>query len=156
MAALATRWRSTGLGLAAARAHPVPAETPPPPTAGQMKKMIKSTKFPAHFETKVDMKKVNLDVMLPWITEQVSEYLGFEDEVVIGYVESQLRETDGALDALKGVVSPRASGGRVEDAPRRCPSRPQEDAALTHWLPRGQHAPLYARLVGAARLGARE
>mmetsp|Transcript_24389 Transcript_24389/g.81087 ORF Transcript_24389/g.81087 Transcript_24389/m.81087 type:complete len:237 (-) Transcript_24389:28-738(-) len=62
----------------------------------KMKKMIKSTKFPAHFETKVDMKKVNLDVMLPWITEQVSEYLGFEDEVVIGYVESQLRETDGA------------------------------------------------------------
>ncbi|EOD09494.1 hypothetical protein EMIHUDRAFT_58282, partial [Emiliania huxleyi CCMP1516] len=60
----------------------------------KMKKMIKSTKFPAHFETKVDMKKVNLDVMLPWITEQVSEYLGFEDEVVIGYVESQLRETD--------------------------------------------------------------
>ena len=58
---------------------------PPPP--GQMKKLLKSTKFPEHFEIKVDMKKVNIDVMIPWITEQVSTYLGFEDEVVIGYIE---------------------------------------------------------------------
>lgn len=62
----------------------------------KMKKLMKTTKFPEHFDTKVDMKKVNIDVMLPWITEQVSGYLGFEDEVVIGYIESQLRETDGS------------------------------------------------------------
>jgi len=55
----------------------------------KMKKLLKTTKFPEHFDTKVDMKKVNIDVMLPWITEQVSNYLGFEDEVVIGYIEAR-------------------------------------------------------------------
>jgi len=57
--------------------------------SAQMKKLLKTTKFPEHFDTKVDMKKVNIDVMLPWITEQVSNYLGFEDEVVIGYIEAR-------------------------------------------------------------------
>ena len=28
--------------------------------------------------------------MLPWIHQEVTKYLGFEDEVVIGYIESQL------------------------------------------------------------------
>ena len=55
-----------------------------------MKKLMKTTKFPEHFDTKVDMKKVNIDVMLPWITEQVSGYQRFEDEVVIGYIEVRL------------------------------------------------------------------
>merc|ERR1719399_622413 len=56
----------------------------------QMKKLLKSTKFPPHFDTKVDMSKVKLEVMMPWITQQVTTYLGFEDEVVVGYIESQL------------------------------------------------------------------
>jgi serine/arginine repetitive matrix protein 1 len=41
------------------------------------------------------MKNVNMDVMRPWITEQVIELLGFEDEVVIefifGLLEQQVR-----------------------------------------------------------------
>lgn len=32
----------------------------------------------------VDMKKVNLDVIKPWISEQITKILGFEDDVVIG------------------------------------------------------------------------
>ena len=37
-----------------------------------MKKLLKSTKFPPHFDTKVDMGKVQMDVMMPWVTQQVS------------------------------------------------------------------------------------
>ena len=57
----------------------------------KMKKLLRTTPFPAHFNEKVDMKKVQLDAMLPWISQEVSKYLGFEDDVVVGYVETQLR-----------------------------------------------------------------
>ena len=57
----------------------------------KMKKLLRTTPFPAHFSEKVDMKKVQLDAMLPWISQEVSKYLGFEDDVVVGYVETQLR-----------------------------------------------------------------
>ena len=34
-----------------------------------------------------------MEAMRPWITQEVTKYLGFEDEVVIGYIESQLETT---------------------------------------------------------------
>lgn len=86
-----------------------------PRTLPQMKKLMKSTKFPEHFDTKVDMKKVNIDVMIPWITTQVSAYLGFEDEVVIGYIEVRhgLGDT-GRADA---------AGGACASIPTQCAAR---------------------------------
>ena len=55
------------------------------------KKLLKSTKFPEIFGEKVDMGKVQMEAMMPWITQEVTKYLGFDDEVVIGYIESQLQ-----------------------------------------------------------------
>ncbi|MCJ1451814.1 hypothetical protein MMC28_002154 [Mycoblastus sanguinarius] len=46
-------------------------------------KLLKSTKFPAEFNHKVDMKKVNVEVMKKWIAGKISEILGNEDDVVI-------------------------------------------------------------------------
>ena len=40
----------------------------------------------------VDMSKVNLDIIKPWINRKVTEMLGFEDDVVIGFVFNQLEE----------------------------------------------------------------
>jgi len=40
----------------------------------------------------VDMTKVNLDTIKPWVTRQITELLGFEDDVVIGYIFNQLEE----------------------------------------------------------------
>ena len=51
-----------------------------------------SRKFPVVYDTKVDMTKVNLDIMRPWITKRVTELLGFEDEVVIEMIVSMLEE----------------------------------------------------------------
>ncbi|KAI4190295.1 MAG: hypothetical protein LQ346_004948 [Caloplaca aetnensis] len=46
-------------------------------------KLLKQTKFPAEFSQKVDMKKVNVEVMKKWIAGKISEVLGNEDDVVI-------------------------------------------------------------------------
>ncbi|KAH7171191.1 PWI domain-containing protein [Dactylonectria macrodidyma] len=46
-------------------------------------RLLKSTKFPAEFSQKVDMQKVNLQVMKKWIASRISEILGNEDDVVI-------------------------------------------------------------------------
>ncbi len=40
----------------------------------------------------IDMRKVNLDILKPWITRRLNEILGIEDDVVIEYVFSQLEE----------------------------------------------------------------
>ncbi|KAI9698210.1 MAG: hypothetical protein M1836_004212 [Candelina mexicana] len=46
-------------------------------------KLLKQTKFPPEFNQKVDMKKVNVEVMKKWIAGKLSEILGSEDDVVI-------------------------------------------------------------------------
>ncbi|KAI8841005.1 PWI domain-containing protein, partial [Chytriomyces cf. hyalinus JEL632] len=60
--------------------------------ADKQKKLMKSIKFPASYSTKVDIKKVNLDVIKPWITKKVVELLGIEDEVLINYIFAMLEE----------------------------------------------------------------
>ncbi|KGO71292.1 Splicing factor PWI [Penicillium italicum] len=46
-------------------------------------KLIRRTKFPPEFNKKVDMTKVNIEVMKKWIASQISKILGNEDDVVI-------------------------------------------------------------------------
>ncbi|KAF9773772.1 hypothetical protein IL306_008359 [Fusarium sp. DS 682] len=49
-------------------------------------RLLKSTKFPLEFSQKVDMQKVNLQVMKKWIASKISDILGSEDDVVIELV----------------------------------------------------------------------
>uniref|UniRef100_A0A3B4A2B1 PWI domain-containing protein n=1 Tax=Periophthalmus magnuspinnatus TaxID=409849 RepID=A0A3B4A2B1_9GOBI len=56
------------------------------------KKLLKQLKFAECLDKKVDMTKVNLEVIKPWITHQVTEILGFEDDVVIEFIFNQLEE----------------------------------------------------------------
>ncbi|KAK4181274.1 PWI domain-containing protein [Triangularia setosa] len=49
-------------------------------------KLLKSTKFPPEFNQKVDMTKVNLQVMKKWIAGRITEILSNEDDVVIELV----------------------------------------------------------------------
>ncbi|CAN1231408.1 Serine/arginine repetitive matrix protein 1 [Linum grandiflorum] len=57
-------------------------------------KLMKSQKFPPELEHLVDMTKVKMDVVKPWIATRVTEFLGFEDEVLINFIY-------GLLDAQK-------------------------------------------------------
>ncbi|VDO99168.1 unnamed protein product [Soboliphyme baturini] len=58
----------------------------------KQKKLLKTLKFPENVSQKVDLKKVNLDLLKPWITLRVNEILGVEDDVVIEFIFSQLEE----------------------------------------------------------------
>ncbi|XP_019454089.1 PREDICTED: serine/arginine repetitive matrix protein 1-like isoform X1 [Lupinus angustifolius] len=60
-------------------------------------KLMKSQKFPPELEHLVDMTKVNMEVMKPWITRRVTEFLGFEDEVLINFIHGLLdkKEVNG-------------------------------------------------------------
>ena len=51
-----------------------------------MKKLMKTMKFAPNLDKKVDMEKVNLDTVKPWVTSKVTDMLGFEDDVVIEFV----------------------------------------------------------------------
>ncbi|EPX70910.1 splicing coactivator SRRM1 [Schizosaccharomyces octosporus yFS286] len=66
------------------------------------KKLMRNTKFPPSFGTKVDMKQVNIEVLKPWIANRLIELIGFEDEVVIDFVYSMLEE---AVEASKNTDS---------------------------------------------------
>lgn len=57
------------------------------------RKLLLSTKFPAEFSQKVDIQKVNVEVIRPWISDEVQRMLGFEDEVVIELVSSMLQDS---------------------------------------------------------------
>ena len=66
-----------------------------PRFAEKQKKLLASTRFPACFKERVDMRKVALDVVKPWIAARVTEYMGFDDEVLSAYVASLLDQQNG-------------------------------------------------------------
>ncbi|TFK73358.1 PWI domain-containing protein, partial [Pluteus cervinus] len=60
--------------------------------ADKEQKLLKTMKFPKEFDQKVDMRKVNLNVIRPWIAKKVVELVGFEDEVVVEYAMGLLED----------------------------------------------------------------
>jgi hypothetical protein len=82
-------------------------------------KLLKSMKFPPEFDkkvclsklttllsvlclilSKVDMRKVNLTVIRPWIAKKVVELVGFEDEVVVEYAMGLLEDQQQPVSAF--------------------------------------------------------
>ena len=68
--------------------------------ANKEAKLLKQMKFPAEYSIKVNLTKVNWDVMRPWIAQRVTELLGVEDDVLIGYIFGQL-ENQKTVDPRK-------------------------------------------------------
>ncbi|KAI6182419.1 Serine arginine repetitive matrix protein [Aphelenchoides bicaudatus] len=56
------------------------------------KKLLKQMKFENSLETKIDVKRVNIEVIKPWIAAKINALLGMEDDVVTEYVFTQLEE----------------------------------------------------------------
>lgn len=48
----------------------------------------------------VDMRKVNLTVIRPWVTKKVIELVGFEDEVVVEYAMGLLEDESSPVRTL--------------------------------------------------------
>ncbi|RLN38874.1 hypothetical protein C2845_PM01G10580 [Panicum miliaceum] len=57
-------------------------------------KLLKTQKFAPELDHLVDMSKVKMDVMKPWIAKRVTELLGFEDEVLINFIYGLLEEKE--------------------------------------------------------------
>ncbi len=64
---------------------------------------IKETKFPTHFADRVDLRKVNISVLRPWIAKRLIELMRVEDDVVVEYVYSMLEDRDKPV-SLSGRV----------------------------------------------------
>lgn len=56
------------------------------------KKLMKQMKFADILSKKVDMSKVKLDVLRPWISSKITQLLKLEDDVIEEYVVNQLEE----------------------------------------------------------------
>jgi len=69
------------------------------------KKLLKSMKFEEGLSRKIDMTKIKLDVLKPWITKRVYELLKMEDDVVVEFIFNQLEEKVELLDHLVLLLS---------------------------------------------------
>ena len=49
-------------------------------------------KFEDNLSKKIDMSKVKIDVLKPWITKRVYEMLKMEDDVVVEFIFNQLED----------------------------------------------------------------
>ncbi|WVQ77933.1 hypothetical protein IAT38_000013 [Cryptococcus sp. DSM 104549] len=58
---------------------------------------IKATKFPPHFSEKVDLRKVNVNVLRSWVAEKVTELIKIEDDIVVEYVFGMLEDPDNPM-----------------------------------------------------------
>jgi len=70
---------------------------------------------------KVDMRKVNLQVIRPWIAKKVIELLGFDDEVVVEYAMGLLEDTSKPVRFDSDSLTPRPD-------PLMSDARPKENA----------------------------
>lgn len=55
---------------------------PAPLTTDVDKRLLRTTKFPPEFNTKVDMTKINVPLIKKWVSDEVERILGNDDDVV--------------------------------------------------------------------------
>ncbi len=56
------------------------------------KKLLRQMKFEESLNTKIDLSRVKMDVMKPWIAKRVADFLGIEDDVVVEFIFNQLED----------------------------------------------------------------
>ena len=56
-------------------------------------RLLRTTKFPPEFNQKVDMRKVNVQLIKAWVTEEITRILKNDDDVVIELVSNILDES---------------------------------------------------------------
>jgi serine/arginine repetitive matrix protein 1 len=65
----------------------------------QEKKLLAKMTFPACFDQRVDMRKVQREVVNQWVTERITQLLGFEDDIVVSMAINLLEpKVDERLD----------------------------------------------------------
>ena len=72
----------------------------------KQKQLLSKMHFPPEYDTKVDLARVRIEVLKPWMASRLKEMLGFEDEVVVDLAYNSL-ETHA-----KAAVAAQAKGGK--------------------------------------------
>lgn len=54
------------------------------------KKLINLKQWPKELEKKIDISKVEMQVIKKWAEKKTEEFLGFEDDIIVNYVISGL------------------------------------------------------------------
>ncbi|KAF2164168.1 hypothetical protein M409DRAFT_37112 [Zasmidium cellare ATCC 36951] len=57
---------------------------------------MRTTNFPPEFKTKVDMTKINLDVIKKWVSDEVARILNNDDDVVAEMITNILKDSKHA------------------------------------------------------------
>ncbi|KAH0474184.1 MAG: hypothetical protein KVP17_000029 [Porospora cf. gigantea B] len=86
--------------------------------ADKQKKELDETTWPVHFDEPLDLERVHLQVVRPWIGQKVRSLLGYEDDIVTLYCVQLLEKTG------------------VEDGDRVCPKK--MTVSLRGFLPEGK------------------
>ena len=91
------------------------------------KKLLKTMSFPEELSSPVDISKVNLESMQPWIVKRTTEILKIEDDVVVGLLVNLLEEkVDPKMiqiqltPFLEGNTSAFMTVRRFASPPRKC------------------------------------
>ena len=56
-------------------------------------RLLRTTKFPSEFNVKVDMRKVNIQLIKAWVTDEISKILKSDDDVVAELISNILDES---------------------------------------------------------------
>ena len=72
-----------------------------------IKKLSAAGKFDGSLDRKLNIDKVNMDVMTRWVNERLTELLGFEDDVVVNLVVEMLSQTQDAFTGQVKRVDPK-------------------------------------------------
>ena len=67
-------------------------------------KRLKATKFPPEFDKKVDIEKVNIDLMKKWIANRITTILGDEDDIVVETCYNLVEQNQFVSAALSGIL----------------------------------------------------
>ncbi|KAJ0121106.1 hypothetical protein J7T55_008268 [Diaporthe amygdali] len=118
-------------------------------------KLLKSTKFPPEFSQKVDMTKVNLQVMKKWIAGKISEILGSEDDVVIelcfNLIEgSRYPDIKSLQIQLTGFLDKDTAPFCKESRPTRLLKKPAKDVRSSNLAVAEEGVASTATVVGGA------
>ncbi|KAJ5623371.1 hypothetical protein N7490_011976 [Penicillium lividum] len=80
-------------------------------------KLLRQTKFPPEFNHKVNLKKVNIEVIKKWIAGRINEILANEDDVIIEFCYSLLEAKD--IPDIKSMQI-QLTGFLDKDTPKFC------------------------------------
>jgi serine/arginine repetitive matrix protein 1 len=56
-------------------------------------RLLRTTKFPPEFNTKVDLKKVNVQLIKAWVGDEIARILKSEDDIVTELINNILEES---------------------------------------------------------------